>query len=41
MVDMLERATTACWKSVYPIGGDAASTSHEIETANVGAEEWL
>ena len=22
MIDMLERATTAGWRSVYPIGGD-------------------
>ena len=27
MIDMLERATTAGWRSVYPIGGDRQTPS--------------
>lgn len=40
MIDMLERATTAGWKSVYPIGGTAAQQPDE---AGEGKEEevWL
>lgn len=40
MVDMLERATTAGWKSVYPIGGDSGSIPCAA-AENGRSEEWL
>lgn len=38
MVDMLERATTAGWKSVFPLGGDRALPE---QSSGGEAEEWL
>lgn len=40
MIEMLERATTAKWKSVFPIGGDKAIAKSDTST---GGEEsrWL
>lgn len=40
MIDMLERATTAGWKSVFPLGGDRAAAVSERPTDG-RAEEWL
>lgn len=40
MIDMLERATTAGWKSVFPIGGDNATLGQAMP-ATGRDEEWL
>lgn len=40
MIDMLERATTAGWKSVFPLGGDRAAAVPE-QPASGRSEEWL
>lgn len=40
MIDMLERATTAGWKSVFPLRGDGDRNEPE-STAGRRAEEWL
>lgn len=40
MIDMLERATTAGWKSVFPLGGDQATAIQE-QPGNGRKEEWL
>ena len=39
MIDMLERATTAGWKSVYPIGGDGSVS--KSDTGKGGGPEWI
>lgn len=39
MVDMLERATTAGWKSVFPLGGD--NPGRNESPSNRRNEEWL
>ena len=39
MTDMLERATTAGWKSVYPLNGDRGS--EEPGSSKGATEEWL
>ena len=39
MIDMLERATTAAWKSVYPLGGAAAPQPEAGESKE--EEIWL
>lgn len=39
MIDMLERATTAGWKSVFPLGGDSVKRAQPSTSRR--EEEWL